>query len=116
MRFYTKAHCHYCGIDLHAQTMYLCIVDQTGNTLLHREIQTNPKQFLALIGPYHEDRAVGVECIFSWYWLADLCIDEGIDFVLGHALYMGAIHGGRSASLSRCSLATARHPKAVPHP
>jgi hypothetical protein len=26
--------------------------------------------------------------MFTWYWLADLCADEGIPFVLGHALYM----------------------------
>jgi hypothetical protein len=24
MRFYTQQHAHYCGIDLHARTMYLC--------------------------------------------------------------------------------------------
>jgi hypothetical protein len=41
---------------------------------------------------------VGCECMFTWYWLADLCADEGIDFVLGHALYMRAIHGGREDS------------------
>ena len=34
--------------------------------------------------------------MFTWYWLADLCADEGIDFVLGHALYMRAIHGGKA--------------------
>ena len=39
---------------------------------------------------------VGVECIFSWYWLADLCQSKGIEFLLGHALYMKAIHGGKS--------------------
>jgi hypothetical protein len=38
---------------------------------------------------------VGVECIFCWYWLADLCASEQIPFVLGHALYMKAIHGGK---------------------
>jgi hypothetical protein len=27
-----------------------------------------------------------VECIFTWYWLADLCAEQGIPFVLGHAL------------------------------
>jgi len=27
MRFYTKRHKHTCGIDLHARTMYLCILD-----------------------------------------------------------------------------------------
>jgi len=37
-----------------------------------------------------------VECIFTWYWLADLCAQEGIAFVLGHALYMKAIHGGKA--------------------
>ena len=34
--------------------------------------------------------------MFAWYWLADLCEDEGIPFVLGHALYMKAIHGGKT--------------------
>jgi hypothetical protein len=34
--------------------------------------------------------------MFTWYWLADLCAKEGIAFVLGHALYMKAIHGGKA--------------------
>ena len=36
---------------------------------------------------------------FTWYWLADLCAHEGIPFVLGHALYMKAIHGGKAKPL-----------------
>jgi transposase len=36
-----------------------------------------------------------VECIFTWYWVADLCHQIGVEFVLGHALYMKAIHGGK---------------------
>ena len=28
--------------------------------------------------------------------MADVCEREGIAFVLGHALYMGAIHGGKA--------------------
>jgi transposase len=39
---------------------------------------------------------VAVECMFTWYWLADLCTQAGIPFVLGHALYMKAIHGGKA--------------------
>jgi hypothetical protein len=35
MRFYTKTHKHYCGIDLHARSMYLCILDCDGEILLH---------------------------------------------------------------------------------
>jgi transposase len=34
--------------------------------------------------------------MFTWYWLADLCAQHRITFVLGHALYMKAIHGGKS--------------------
>jgi transposase len=33
--------------------------------------------------------------MFTWYWVADLCDQEGIEFVLGHALYMRTIHGGK---------------------
>ena len=34
----------------------------------------------------------------SWYWIADPCDQEGIVFVLGHAYYMKAIHGGKAKS------------------
>lgn len=51
---------------------------------------------MKVIEPYREDVAVCVECMFCWYWLADLCSEEGITFVLGHALYMKVIHGGKT--------------------
>jgi transposase len=96
MRFYTETHKHYCGIDLHARTMYVCILGQEGQVLLHRNLPCDPERFLRTIAPYREDLVVAVECIFTWYWLADLCAREGIAFVLGHALYMKAIHGGKA--------------------
>ena len=96
MRFYTQQHQYYCGIDLHARSMYLCILDQNGAIVLHRNMAAAPEPFLRAIAPYRTDLAVAVECIFTWYWLADLCAQEGIPFVLGHALYMKAIHGGKA--------------------
>jgi len=96
MKFYTKSHRHYCGIDLHAKWMYVCILDQEGDVLLHRNIRTDREAFLKLVEPYRDDLVVAVECVFCWYWLADLCEDEGIAFILGHALYMRAIHGGKA--------------------
>jgi Transposase len=97
MRFYTHQHRYYCGIDLHARTMYLCILDnETGEVLMHRNIRTEPERFLRAVAPYRDDLVVGVECIFCWYWLADLCAEQDIPFVLGHALYMKAIHGGKA--------------------
>jgi len=100
MRFYNVTHKYYCGIDLHARNMYTCVLDQEGKNLLHRDLPTDPDVFLKAIAPFRDNLAVAVECIFTWYWLADLCAREGIDFVLGHALYMKAIHGGKAKSLS----------------
>src|SRR4249919_2880729 len=96
MRFYTQAHAFYCGIDLHARWMYLCVLDPQGEVLLHRNLRACPETFLKAVEPYRQDLVVAVECIFSWYWLADLCAQEGIEFILGHALYMKAIHGGKA--------------------
>jgi len=96
VRFYTDQHGFYCGIDLHARSMYLCILSQDGEVVLHQNMKTKPEAFLKAVTPYRENLIVGVECIFCWYWLADLCAAEGIPFVLGHALYMKAIHGGKA--------------------
>ena len=96
MNFYTPQHKHYCGIDLPAKAMYVCLLDQSGTNLVHKNLPTTPAAFLRLIAPYREDLVVGVEGIFSWYWLADRCRKEGIAFVLGHALYRKASHGGKA--------------------
>jgi transposase len=96
MRFYTKQHPFYCGIDLHARTMYVCILDQAGETLLHRNMTATPEALLKAIAPYRDQIVLAAECMFTWYWLADLCAQEGIPFVLGHARYMKAIHGGKA--------------------
>ena len=96
MRFYTKKHKYSCGIDLHARSMYICILDEEGEIVLHRNSKARPEAFLRAIAPYREDVVVTAECMFVWYWLADLCAKEKIPFVLGHALYMKAIHGGKS--------------------
>ena len=96
MRFYTRQHRFYCGVDLHARSMYVCVLDAEGNVLVSKDIAAAPEPFLELIAPYRENLAVAAECMFTWYWLADLCAREGIVFVLGHALYMRAIHGGKA--------------------
>ena len=96
MRFYTEQHQYYCGIDLHSKEMYVCILDKDGVMKLHRNIKANPDNFLKVIAPFREGLVVSVECIFTWYWLADLCHEHEISFVLGHALYMKSIHGGKT--------------------
>src|SRR5215510_1401809 len=96
MRFYTKQHTAYCGIDLHARSMYMCILSQNGEIVLHCHMKTSPEMFLKAMAPYREALVVCVACIFTWYWLADLCARAGRPFVLGHALSMKALHGGKA--------------------
>jgi transposase len=96
MNFYNEQHQFYCGIDLHSRQMYVCVMDQQGKIHLHRNIRNDAHYFLKLLDPFRCDVVVGSECIYNWYWLADLCAVQNIPFVLGHALYMRAIHGAKA--------------------
>ena len=96
MRFYNQQHRFYCGVDLHARTLSVCIFDAAGTTVFHDTIAASPAAFLKVVRPFRDGLVVACECMFAWYWLADLCEDHGIPFVLGHALYMKAIHGGKT--------------------
>ena len=91
MRFYGEQRRFYCGIDLHASKMYVCVLDDQGNVVLHRNMRAEPDGLKRALAPYLESVVVGAECMFSWYWVADWCRKEGVEFVLGHALYMKAI-------------------------
>ena len=75
--------------------MYVCILDASGHVLAHCNLQPTPDAFLEVVALYREDLVVAAECMFAWYF-ADVCAAEGIDFVLGHALAMKAIHGAKA--------------------
>jgi hypothetical protein len=96
MRCSTKQPPLYCGIDWHARSLYVCVLSQDGDIRLHRNLQAAPEPFLKAVAPYRDGLVVAVECLFTWSWLADLCAQEGIPFVLGHALSMKAMHGGKA--------------------
>ena len=64
MRFYTKTHKHYCGIDLHACKMFLCILNAEGEVLLHRNIASSPDAFLKTVAPFRGGLVVGVDIWF----------------------------------------------------
>ena len=86
MRFYNQRHEFYCGIDLHANSMHVCVVDHEGGKQLHRNFETRtPERFLQALDPYRDrDLIVGCESTFNWYWLADLCSVQNLPFLLGH--------------------------------
>lgn len=87
---------YYCGIDLHADVMYVCVLSRTGNVEFHHEMPTDFNRLLKHLKPYLSSIAVCAESTFNWYWLSDGCAKHKIPFYLGHALYMKLIHGGKS--------------------
>jgi len=76
-------------MSLNIQNVYERIV-------LHRNMEARSGPFLLAIEQLREYVLVGVECIFTWYWLADLCAEENVFFVLGQALYAKTIHRGQA--------------------
>ena len=65
MRFYKKPHRHYCGIDLRPKTMYVCIINDTGDTVLHQNMKSDPVRLASAIAPFREELVIGVECLFT---------------------------------------------------
>jgi transposase len=108
MRFYNQPHRFYAGVDLHARAMYVCVLDDKGAVRFHHNLAAGPDTFLEAVAPFRDGLVVACECMVAWYWLADLCAEHGIPFVLGHALYLKAIHGGKNKNdkLDSLKLAT----------
>jgi hypothetical protein len=62
MRFY-NSHRFYCGVELHARRMYLCILDQAGETLLHRRFPADREPSSQVVSRFgtSDGMAVAVE-------------------------------------------------------
>ena len=42
MRFYNQSHQYYCGVDLHARSMYINVLDAHGKTVFDRNLPVDP--------------------------------------------------------------------------
>ena len=71
MRFDTNPHQFYCGIDLHARSMYVWLVNRDGEILVHRTMKAAPEPFLKAVAPFRDGLVEAVECLCTWDWLAD---------------------------------------------
>jgi len=94
MRCSTPPHPFYWGIDLHARTMSVCLLNQAGETLGHRNMTATPDALLKAIAPSRGQIVLAAAWMFPWSWLADRCADHGLPGVLGPALSRKAMHGG----------------------
>jgi transposase len=86
----------YAGVDLHARSLYLVVLDNDGQARFGKSLPAQPEPFLRAVQPFRDGLLVGCECVHCWYWLADTCRDHAIAFVLGHAWAMKAVHGNKT--------------------
>ena len=86
----------YAGVDLHARSLFLVVLDRDGHERFARNLTAAPQPFLQAVTPFRDGLVVGCECMHCWYWLADACRDAAIPFALGHAWGMKAVHGGKT--------------------
>lgn len=95
MRYYTKIHKNTCGVDLHSNNSYLCLIDETGEKRIHKRIRNDEKELDRELEKYKEDLVIVVESTYNWYWLGEYCQKRGIKFLIGHAQYIKAIDGDK---------------------
>ena len=65
MRFYSSAHRFYCGVDLHARSMYLFILDYAGQEVFDQNLPATRTAFLHAVAPFRAGLVVAVECLFT---------------------------------------------------
>ena len=46
--------------------MYMCILNQDGDIVVHRNMKAGPEAFLQVMAPSRENLVVAVEGLFTW--------------------------------------------------
>jgi hypothetical protein len=62
----------------------------------HRNVRSTPEAFLEVVAPYRDDLVVAAECVFTWYWLADVSAQGGHRDRAGARAGDETIHGGKA--------------------
>jgi len=73
----------YCGIDLHSNNNYICVIDGKDKRLFERKLDNDPERVIQALQKYKRRlKAVAVESTFNWYFLVDALIEAGFEVML----------------------------------
>ena len=50
--------------------MYICVINNSGETVFHKNMECSRDNLELVTNTFGKDIVVGVECIFTWYWVA----------------------------------------------
>jgi len=86
----------YLGIDLHRNRSVVAALNDNGDVLLSRRIESRPEAFQRIFGELElGSLSVAFEATYGWYWLADMLKDAGIEAHMAHPLATKAIATAR---------------------
>jgi transposase len=68
----------YCGIDLHSNNHYVCVIDDKDKRLLEVKLDNFSEQTIEALSRYKKRlQGIAIESTFNWYWLVDALIEAG---------------------------------------
>lgn len=68
----------YAGIDLHANSHYLGVIDEQTKVLFRHKVANDLKKTLSILESFRSDlEGIVVESTFNWYWLVDGLMEHG---------------------------------------
>src|SRR5262245_8735708 len=96
------------GVDLHARSLDLVVLDRDGQARFGRNLPAAPEPFLRAVAPFRDGLLVGCECVHPWYVRAATSRDHQSAFVRGHAWARKAVHGNKTTCDRQDAEASAR--------
>lgn len=81
----------YVGVDLHARSVQVSVLDEQGAVVSERSLPSIPDDVLKFLERFRPDCKVAVESMGSHYWLVDALEEAGYEFQLAHPLMVKAI-------------------------
>lgn len=68
----------YCGIDLHSNNNFICVINDNDERLLELKCDNHADLVIATLLPYRKKlKAIAVESTYNWYWLVDALMSAG---------------------------------------
>ena len=56
--------------------MYICVINNSRETVFHKNMECSRDNLEVVTNTFGKDIVVGVECILTWYWVADFCAER----------------------------------------
>lgn len=85
----------YCGIDLHAKSSQICVIDEEGKKVGEANLKNDLSLILEFLKPFDNDLHIVIESTINWYWIVDGLAEAGYKVKLAHTLGLYMITGAK---------------------